>query len=233
MFCHEISRQLSGYFNSIQFNLLVLIRIRETNRSQIPLVGEEKTQAYSYLRPHLSFTDGSWWLFISDSNAWISCLFCGPGDSTTNGHPRFYLSLTPTGGPFAKGVRCCSGVNVLYPIQWAEAFEERGGTYSGRGTHLLTGSSSRTTTTPQSGFMGTAPSSVGRIPLHVSLLSHEGLKTPYKVRHGLSSILRKVCVLLTLLSSDPDHTPVGIEAPSTTQYRFCRPAHDIIFCGKD
>ena len=47
----------------IQFNMLVLIRIRETNRSQIPRVGEEKTQASSHLRPHLGFTGGSWWLF--------------------------------------------------------------------------------------------------------------------------------------------------------------------------
>ena len=114
----------------------------------------------------------------------VSCLFCGPGDSTTNDHPRFYLSLTPTGGPFAKGVRCCSGVNVLSPIQWAEAVEERDGTYSNRGTHLSTGSSSRTTTTLQSGFVGTAPSSMGRIPLPVSLLGHGRLKTPSKVKHG-------------------------------------------------
>ena len=112
--------------------MLVLIRIRETNRSQIPRVGEEKTQASSHLRPPTQFHCRFLVALPSDPNAWVSCLFCGPGDSTTNGHPRFYLLLTPTGGPFARDVRCCSGVYVLYPIQWAEAVEERGGTYSSR-----------------------------------------------------------------------------------------------------
>ena len=39
-----------------------------------------------------------------------------------------------------------------------------------------------------------------------------GKKTPYRVKYGLSLILRKVCVPLTLPPSDPDHTPVGIGA---------------------
>ena len=72
----------------------------------------------------------------------------------------------------------------------------------------------------------------GRIPLQVSLLGHEELKTPFRVKRGLSFILRKVCILLTLLPSSPDYIPVGIEAPVTTKSGFCRPAYDIhIFNG--
>ena len=209
-----------------QIKFLVLIRIRWSSGLRFPKGRGEITQASSTLRLYPCFTQGSWWLFSASSNAYASCLFCGPRDGTTKYWPAFTSSLAPTGGPFARGVRCCSGASVPHPIQWARAVEERVRTYSSRGTLLLTGSSLELPPLLRVGLWG-CPSSLGRILLHVSLLGHEGLKTPYKVKHGLSSILRKVCVLLTLLPSSPEHIPVGIEAPITTKYRFSRSAHDI------
>ena len=104
-----------------------------------------------------------------------------------------------------------------------------------QGPSLPTGSPPPTTT-PQpiteEDLWCTAPSPVRGIPLQVSLLCHEELKTPYKLKRGLSYILRKICILLTLPPSSPDYTPVGIEAPVTTKSGFCRLAHNIhIFNG--
>ena len=104
-----------------------------------------------------------------------------------------------------------------------------------QGPSLPIGSPPLTTTSQpitEEDFWGLPQVQWGRIPLQVSLLGHEELKTPYRVKRGLSSILRKVCILLTLLPSGPDYIPVGIEVPVTTKSGFCRPAHDIhIFNG--
>ena len=110
-----------------------------------------------------------------------------------------------------------------------------GGDLIRQGSSLPTGSPPLTTTSQpitEEGLWGLPQVQWGRLPLQVSLLGHEELKTPYRVKRGLSFILRKVCILLTLLPSSPDYIPVGIEASVTTKSGFCRPAHDIhIFNG--
>ena len=161
----------------------------------------------------------------SNSNAWVSFLFCGPGDSSTNGNSRLYLSQALTGWP---GVTLMLFQSLRLPPHSMGRRKFRnvvGPTPAGALTCWLV-VPHELPPLRRVDLWGTAPNSMGDTA-SVSLLSHGGLKTPYKVRRGFSSILRKVYVLLTLPPSNLDHTTAGIEASVTTNSGFRRPSHDI------
>ena len=217
--------QPTKYDESNQIKFLVLIRIRLSSGLRFPEGGGEITQASSTLRLYPCFTQGSWWLFSASSNACVSCLFCGPGDGTTKYWPAFTSSRALTGGPFARGVRCCSGASVPHPIQWARAVEERVGTYSSRGTLLLLVVPLELPPLRRVDLWD-CPSSLGVTASYI-------LARPWGVENTLQGETwpflyptQGMCPPDASPSS-PEHILVGIEALITTKYRFSRSAHDI------
>ena len=135
--------------------------------------------------------------------------------------------------------RCCSEDVVSLPHSMSRSNGGTGWDLIQQGLSLLTGSSPQTTTSLTAHnwrrICGVLPQvQWGRIPLPYPCLATRSWKHPvgWNVAFPLSSFLRKVCVLLTLPPSSPNHTPVSIEALVTTKSGFCRPAHDIhIFNG--
>ena len=94
----------------------------------------------------------------SDSNAWVSFLSCGSGDSTTNRYSAFTSSEALTGGPELNPV--LFGSYRLPPHLMGGSNGGTGRDLIQQGPSLPTGSPPPTTTSPahnQGGFVGWCP----------------------------------------------------------------------------
>ena len=107
-----------------------------------------------------SFPEASSEALPSNSNAWVSFLFCGLGDSTTNCIPML-LPLASSYRLIRSHLDVTPELTSPTPFNGQAAMQEHGGTYSSRGTHLPTDSSPELPPLRIVDLWGNGPTSMG------------------------------------------------------------------------